>query len=165
MRAGFEIAVRTVVAVLAGLMVAVTPAAASPGAAPGDVRELPVARVTIYPGDLIGAQMLATKNFRVDPKAKLTVHDSADELLGKVARRTLLPGQLIPINAVKAPDVVKQGRPVPIVFEAGGLVISAIGIALQAGAPGDYITVQNPDSGITIKGIVGDDGSVKEGAF
>jgi flagellar basal body P-ring formation protein FlgA len=128
-----------------------------------DVRELPVARITIYPGDVIGREMLTFKSYRVEPNSRLTVFARGEDLAGKVARRTLLPGQLIPLNAVKNPDIVKQGRPVPIVYEAEGLLISSIGVALQSGAPGDFISVQNPDSGTTIKGVIGEDGSVRVG--
>lgn len=136
---------------------------AGPACAQVEVRDLPVPKAAIYAGDVIGAEMLVGKSYRVDGRTKLTVFDNPDEVAGKIARRTLLPGQLIPVNAVKSQDAVKQGRPVTLVFEADGLMITAVGVALQSGGPGDYISVQNSDSGSTIKGFVAPDGTVKVG--
>jgi flagella basal body P-ring formation protein FlgA len=138
-------------------------AVALPAHATVEVRELPVPRAAIYPGDVIGAEMLVGKAYRVDTRNQLTVHDRVEELVGKVARRTLLPGQLIPLNAVRQEDLVKHGRPVTLLFEAEGLSISATGIALQSGAPGDFISVRNAETGVTIKGVIGSDGIIRVG--
>lgn len=149
------------------LAVAAGLAAFGAGAAPaaGETRELPVPRSAIYPGDVIGAEMFYNKLYRVDPNVRLTVFDNAAELAGKIARRTLLPGQLVPLNAVKNADVVKHGRPVSLVYQADGLTITAGGIALQSGGAGDMISVQNVDSGLTIKGVIMADGTIRLGGF
>lgn len=150
---------RLVAIAFAGLLVG------APSAAAATLRDLPVPRVAIYPGDVIGDEMLALKSYRVDPNARLSVFDEFAELRGKIARRTLLPGQLIPLNAVKQPDVVTHGRPVSLVYEADGLVITGTGVALQSGAIGDFISVRSVDSGSTIKGVVAADGTVRLGGF
>ena len=81
-------------------------------------------------------------------------------LLGKVARRTLLPGQTIPTAAVGEPKVVAIGSRVRLVYQENGLLISTYGSALQAGAVGDAVSVRNLESGITVGGTVAGDGSV-----
>jgi flagella basal body P-ring formation protein FlgA len=83
------------------------------------------------------------------------------QILGKVARRTLLPGQAIPLNAVRDPDVVRSGKTVSIVFAVGELVITGRGLALQAGVVGDVISIQNSDSSVIVRGTVQADGTVR----
>jgi len=81
-------------------------------------------------------------------------------IIGKIARRTLLPGAPIPSNAVAEPKVVLNGAKVKLIFKEGGLMIMTYGAALQAGAAGDVVSVRNLDSGLTISGIVQPDGSI-----
>ena len=154
---------RSVQWICAALFVGGVVAAALPAVAAATVRELPVPRVAIYPGDVIGDEMLVLRSYRVDPNAKLSVAGDPEDLRGKIARRTLLPGQLVPLNAVKQPDVVIAGRPVSLVYEADGLIITASGVALQAGGAGDFISVRNVDSGLTIKGVIAADGTIRLG--
>lgn len=122
-------------------------------------RILPVPLAIIYPGDPIRESMLGEKVFAGGMDG--SVVDSKSALLGKVARRTLLPDQPIPSYAVDAPKLVAINAPVRIVFDEGGLVIIAYGSALQAGAVGDLIRVRNQDSGLTVSGKVQPDGSIR----
>ena len=50
-----------------------------------------------------------------------------------------------------------------VVFETGGLTITANAMALQNGGVGDVVTLRNVDSGTTIKGTVAADGTVRLG--
>jgi flagella basal body P-ring formation protein FlgA len=94
---------------------------------------LPVPAKTIYPGDVITDQSLVDHDFSSDPViSKFAGAPTRAELQGKVARRTLLPGQPIPSSAVGKPTIVAAGGKVQIVFEEGGLRITAFGIALQS---------------------------------
>jgi flagellar basal body P-ring formation protein FlgA len=123
--------------------------------------ELPVPTITIYPGDLIGETLLTDRSFELAPSETMPVHKQRNGLVGKIARRTLLPGKPIPLNAVTEADVVRQGKPVTIVFQAGGLTISGQAIALTGGRVGDLLSLRNVDSGTVIKGIVQADGTVR----
>jgi flagella basal body P-ring formation protein FlgA len=91
------------------------------------------------------------------------VIDSRKMLVGKLARRTLLPGVPIPLNAVGEPNAISNGSRVRVVFDQEGLEIETYAIALQAGSVGEVISVRNPDSGVTISGIVQSDGTVRVG--
>ncbi|MCC3244643.1 flagellar basal body P-ring formation chaperone FlgA [Methylocystis sp. WRRC1] len=122
--------------------------------------QVPVPRVTIYPGDQITDQVLEEKNYRLPNGADALVFLSRTGLVGKVARRTLLPGQPIPTIAVDNPHVVKVGAQVRIVFSEGGMQITTYGVAQQAGAVGDVIRVRNQESGLFISGRVQSDGSI-----
>jgi len=123
--------------------------------------ELPVPRLTIYPGDVIGDDQIMERAFIAHTVARSTIHEAREALLGKVARRTLLPGQPIPINGVRDPYVVTQGKNALVVLEAGGLTITTNAMALQNGGIGDLVTLRNVDSGTVIKGTVASDGTVR----
>jgi flagella basal body P-ring formation protein FlgA len=131
-------------------------------AAPSTV--FPVPAITIYPGDMIRESYLVDRDFAGNPMApRGGVIESRDELVGKLARRTLLPGVPIPVNAVTEPNTIANGTKVRVVFHQNGLTIETYAIALQAGKVGEAISVRNPDSGMTISGVVQADGSVRVG--
>src|SRR5262245_34714707 len=140
--------------VLSLLLLAVRPARAA------DL-ELPVPRVTLYPGDAIVDDHLTERAFIAHTVARSTIHEARKSLVGKVAQRTLLPGQPIPLNAVRDPYLVTQGKNAVVVFEEGGLTITASAMALQNGGIGDLVSLRNLDSGTVIKGTVASDGTVR----
>jgi flagella basal body P-ring formation protein FlgA len=122
--------------------------------------ELPVPNITIYPGDMVTDQLLVERAFTVPPGESWPVHKSRQGLVGKVARRTLLPGKPIPLNSVRTVDVISQGKPVTIVFQAGALTITGQAVPLQSGGVGDVLSLRNVDSGTIIRGVVQADGTV-----
>jgi flagellar basal body P-ring formation protein FlgA len=122
---------------------------------------LPVPAMTLYPGDLITDQSLVDREFPADSAmSRLAGARTRADLVGKVARRTLLPGQPISMNAVGKPTIVAAGGKVQIVYEDGGLRITAFGIALQSGSAGDIISARNSSSGLTISGTMQADGTL-----
>ncbi len=124
---------------------------------------IPVAAVTIYPGDIVREGMLTEKDLPDHFAGEsVTVLDRAS-LIGKTVRRTLLPGLPIPIAAVAEPKVVTVGAMVRVVYVEAGLNITAYASALQAGAVGDTIAVRNSESGLTISGVIEKDGSIRIG--
>ena len=122
----------------------------------------PVPAVTIYPGDIIRDQMLTDADFP-EAVAGSSFAFNRSMLVGKVARRTLLPGQPIATNSVGEPKIVTIGAMVRLIYEEGGLTISTYASALQAGAVGDFISVRNNESGLTVGGVVRPDGSIHVG--
>ena len=125
---------------------------------------LPVPTVIIYPGDVIKDNSLVDRDFSADfPTSKLAAIDNRAALVGKVARRTLMPGFPIPASAVGDPKAVANGAKVRLLYEDGALAITAYGTALQAGSVGEIISVRNLGSGLTVSGTVQADGSVRVG--
>ncbi len=117
----------------------------------------------IYPGQAIGSDGLQEKMFTIKSSAAGSYILSADQLVGKVARKTLLPGKPILVSAVNEPDLVQRGVAVPIIYDAGALVIAAKGIPMESGRSGDFVKVRNIDSGIIVTGTVLADGSIQVG--
>ncbi len=135
--------------------------AAPKGARAADA--IPMPAVVIYPGDTITDGMLIDKlESQAGDGAALVVRQRA-QLVGKVARQTLLPGRAIPIASIANPRLVMNGSEVRIVYSEGPLLIATTGIALQDGALGAAIKVRNGDSGRTIVGTVLSDGSIGVG--
>jgi flagellar basal body P-ring formation protein FlgA len=150
---------RRILASLAGLfLLGMMPAAA---AAAG--LSVPVPATTIYPGEIIDDGMITERSVQPSQLGRIIIVPQRSELIGKVARRTLLPGRPVPLVAVADPDLIPRGAPVELVFREGGLTILAQAMSLEAGQAGDMIRVRNLDSGLIIKAIVQADGTVRVG--
>ena len=121
--------------------------------------QLHVPAVTIYPGDIIRDGMLTEHDFNDGLTAAGFLGRKSD-LVGKVAKRTLLPGQAVAAGSVGLPKLVTIGAMVRLVYEEGDLKITAYASALQAGAAGDLVSVRNIESGVTLSGVVAPDGTV-----
>lgn len=118
----------------------------------------------IYPGETI--ELTALKQVTLipgkhKPEAMATL---AEELQGKVAKRTLLPGRYIPSTAIRDAWLVELGAAVQVFFISGGLTISATAVTLQPGSAGDLIKVRNSDSGKILSGTVMADGTIQVSA-
>ncbi len=125
---------------------------------------LPVPTVTIYPGDLVKETMLRQQVFPPTYRARAAVIDAPLAIVGRVARRTLLPGEPVPVNAVDDPRLVSRGALTTMIFEENGLVITTLGAPLQNGGLGEVIRVRNADTGRIVTGTVQADGRIRIGA-
>jgi flagellar basal body P-ring formation protein FlgA len=110
-----------------------------------------VPRAVIYPGDMITAQNLIERQLLVSPDNPAVFGERQEDLLGKVARRTLLPNELIPDAAVRTQDLIKQGRTYKLTYDSEFVSIVGVGVPLQSGSAGEIINVRNPETGLIIK--------------
>lgn len=129
--------------------------------AAAEEKRLPVPAVSIRAGELIREEMITERAFASSLLGVAMFIDARRVLVGRMARRALLPGQPIPTNAVEDPWTVARGAMVKVVVEDSGLSIVAYGSAMQSGATGALIPVRNTDTGVIIRGVVQPDGSVK----
>jgi flagellar basal body P-ring formation protein FlgA len=146
-----------VVGLFAGALAALSPARAQPQ------RTMPVPTITIYPGETIKEGVLVERDFSAGLVANLPVIEATHLLVGKVARRTLLPGQLVPRNAVEEARLVERGKPIQVVFSEAGMTIVTVASPLQSGGVGEMVRARNLDSGVTIVGTVQPDGTLRVG--
>jgi len=123
--------------------------------------DLPVPRMTIPAGTEISHQDLIERKFPGRTATQFAVAAHRGQLVGQIARRTLLPGQPIPVNAVETPLLVKRGEPARLVFQEQGLVIIMQVEALQNGGAGSFVRVRNVDSGLVVSGKVQQDGTIR----
>jgi flagella basal body P-ring formation protein FlgA len=81
----------------------------------------------------------------------------ADGVTGMALRHDLPPGQPITIADITRPILVARNGLVRMRLEAGGLLLSAQGTALEDGGMGDRVRVQNPTShAVIIAEVTGD---------
>jgi flagella basal body P-ring formation protein FlgA len=123
-------------------------------------RTVPTPSQVIYPGDVIRDGMLTDVSVYDLPATDGSIVDNRAALVGKVAKRTLLPGRGIDAVAIANPRAVANGASVKLVYRDGGLTIVTSALALEGGSVGDTIKVRNADSGLTISGVIQPDGSV-----
>lgn len=117
----------------------------------------------VYPGETLSPDMLREVTLRPGFRATMPYVSSENDLDGKIARRTLLPGRLIAPNSVRDAYLVQAGQPVQVIFTQGALRISATVVPLEPGSAGDMVKVRNLDSGTVITGIVMADGTIRVG--
>ena len=149
--------------ILATLQLIVLVGATQAHAAPDGIA-LPVPTTTIYPGEIIDDTMLTERTVQPSQVGMLMIVLDRADLVGKVARRTLLPGRPVQSIAVAEPDLVPRGANIEVVFQEGGLTILAQGTTLEAGSAGDVIRVRNLDSGVIINATIQANGTVRVGA-
>lgn len=146
-------------ALLAGALVAAAPY--------GGVRAqellLPVPSVTIYPNEEIGDEHVTERAFIAATVTRGSVQEDRAQIVGKVAKRTLIKGVPVPVNALREPYLVLSGKPATVVFVDGALTITSQATALQSGSIGDQVALRNNESGLTIRGTVARDGTVRVG--
>ncbi|MCU4179521.1 flagellar basal body P-ring formation chaperone FlgA [Bosea sp. BH3] len=146
------------------LLAATLLGAAAPLSAAAEDVMLPVPLVTLYPGDVVSDGQLVDRMFRINSRASLVSIDNRLAVVGKAVRRTLLPGQPIPSNAVDDPKLVRRGVPAQVVFREKDLVITGIVEPMASAAVNEMVKARNPDSGLIVVGVVQADGTIRVGA-
>jgi flagella basal body P-ring formation protein FlgA len=153
-RSGIRNVARLAMVIIGGYAFASTAAAESSG------RTVFVPRAVIYPGDKLTDANLIERELLVTPDNPAVFGEKEQDLLGKVARRTLLPGELIPEPAIRTEDLVKQGRTYKMEYRSKFVAIVGVGVPLQSGSAGEIINVRNPETGLIIKARVEPDQSL-----
>jgi flagella basal body P-ring formation protein FlgA len=114
----------------------------------------------IYPGQKISRAMVREVNV-INPNLRPGYAKIISEVDGFVTKKTLLPGRIIPVSALREAYLIERGKKVALVFSNNKMVISAQGIALQNGGLGEVIKARNLDSGIIISGIIMQNGTLR----
>lgn len=78
----------------------------------------------------------------------------AADMVGLEATRTLAAGQPISRSSLRPPELVERNARVTITLETQNMKLTAMGRAMQSGAQGDVVRVQNLQSRITIDAVV-----------
>ncbi|RKQ63238.1 flagella basal body P-ring formation protein FlgA [Thermovibrio guaymasensis] len=116
------------------------------------------AKTPIPKGSLIRPDMV---EFREIPsrQARGALSDLKN-VVGKVANRDFLPGEVFKSRDLKPNFIVRKGKPVKVVYIRGPIHIELLGIALENGAVGNIIRVKNISTGKILRCRVEKDGSV-----
>ena len=130
------------------------------GTAALGAEQVAVVTGVVYPGQTITPDKVRLAKLKRPLAAGANVARSSEELVGQVARRTILPNRLIDLSAVRQANLVEVGKPVRVNYRAGALAISMTAVSLTAGTVGDVIKLRNASSGKVFAGVVMDDGTV-----
>ncbi len=114
----------------------------------------------VYPGETVDLAVLQQVTLRRTVNGAAFVRDPA-EIEGKVAKRTLVPGKLIPVSALREAYVVEAGTVVTVIYSHSGLTITSQAVPLEPGALGAMVKLRNPDSGKIFSGVVMADGTIR----
>ncbi|MGR6432026.1 flagellar basal body P-ring formation chaperone FlgA [Rhizobium sp. PAMB 3182] len=117
----------------------------------------------IYPGETIVATKLDIVEV-TNPNLKGDYAHEEGQVVGMIAKKTVLPGHVIYVSDLREPYAVQRGSQVQLRVRIGNLVITAKGSPLEDAAIGDFIRVRNLDSGIIVSGTVMQDGAVEVAA-
>lgn len=79
--------------------------------------------------------------------------------IGMEARVALYAGRPIQVSDVGFPAIVERNQIVPLIFDAGGLMIRTEGRALGRAGVGEILRVMNIASRNTVTATVGEDGA------
>lgn len=124
------------------------------------VREIPVAAHPIGRGQVIKKADLRFIRVRTSQLRQDTVLD-ADALIGMSPKRGLRPGFSIRNADVQRPLLVKKGSRVTVSLKYGGMRLSIQGKALDSGAKGEVINIQNLKSRKVVEATVTGTGTVR----
>ncbi|MDI3279767.1 MAG: flagellar basal body P-ring formation chaperone FlgA [Bacillota bacterium] len=96
----------------------------------------------------LSVQVLALKGLPAD------VAWTQEDLLGQRLVRSVRAGEVLRLSAVEPVPVVEKGTEVVLTVRQRGVVVTAVGRALEDGGQGQVIRVQNVDSGKILQGRV-----------
>ena len=119
-----------------------------------------VTKRTIYPGQLISLEDLKSIKLIREPTISYRFVSKPQEIVGTLAKRTILAERFIPVGSVQPAPLIKAGKPTRVAFQTGGLSISVVCVPLTDGVSGEYVRFRNPSSGKTFMAEVKEDGSV-----
>ena len=129
------------------------------------------AEVRVFDDVVVASTPVARNDFVNSNDVKLTRRELAassrrpfteiEEVIGKQARRTLEPNEILTTDKLQQPTLVRRNSPVVMVLETGLLRIDVPGVAQENGKAGELIKVKNPTSGKIIQGTVVDERTVK----
>jgi len=136
----------------------------APDDRPGAVRAVitgyafPMTRIPILArrldrNDIIGKRDIEWKTVRAETVDGRTITD-LESLVGQSPRRPITADRAIREDEVQPPTLVTRGKQVTIELTTPLMQLTALGKALQNGAKGDVVRVQNNNSGKIISAVV-----------
>ncbi len=129
-----------------------------------EVTTIPVPRNIIYAGQVIREELLRSRQVPVQYLKRVSVVTNRLEVVGKIARTTLMPNQPISTNYVSEPDVIKINKPAIMEYSTGLLTITAEVMPLNSAKKGEFVRARNIQSGVIVSGTAVSSGFIVTGA-
>jgi flagella basal body P-ring formation protein FlgA len=125
-----------------------------------DTVALPVPTMRLVAGTVLRPEDVHMSRVRTAVVRGEVIH-WLDQAIGMQVKRQIPAGQPLGVGDLSRPTSVARGASVMMQLEAGGLAVSGQGIALEAGATGERIRVQNTASRAVIQAEVIGPGRVR----
>lgn len=114
---------------------------------------IPVVKDTLQSGDIIGKKLIDWIEIEERQLSSDTI-TSLEDLHNMTPRRVLFSGKPISSKEIIAPRLVERGSDVTMVYENGGMSLTAKGKALQGGSKGESIRVMNLASSRPVDAVI-----------
>jgi flagella basal body P-ring formation protein FlgA len=112
----------------------------------------------LQPGDLLRAQDIDPAEPRRDNPGLI---DAVQDIVGQEVKRRIRSGAAIPARDIGERALVRATQPVRVFWKEAGMTLEMQGKALESGARGTEIRVQNAGSGRTVRARVIADGTAE----
>lgn len=119
--------------------------------------EMPVPARRLGIGSIIEEADITMMRVREDGLGTNLIVDP-DRLVGQAVRRSLSAGKPVRIGDVNAPLLVQKGRVIVVSLQTESLALTVNARAMESGALGDIIRVQNTQSNTVIDAVVTGEG-------
>jgi len=124
-----------------------------------DIISIPTLARNVQPGQPISRADIRWINVQAN-RISRNVLRSPDEIIGLTPKRNLKTLAAVRGSDLERPSLVKKGKLVKIVYNAGKISLTTVGRALENGGQGDSIRVMNISSKKTMDTIVSGAGEV-----
>ena len=114
-------------------------------------------QVPVASRDLARDSIVRASDFKMEWRDAATFSSmtaKSTELVGKVVRNQIHQNEIILQAALQNETMVSRGDRVKISVVGKGLTLSIMGIAQEAGAKGQFIKIQNPESRKELIGVI-----------
>lgn len=121
-----------------------------------DWRAVPILNRTVERGELIEPTDISIVRMNM-AEQPADLADDDESVVGKRTKARINAGAAVRRSQIDLPPTIAKGQKVMMIYDAGGLHVTAIGIALEDGVTGSDINLKNETSGKTIRArIIGE---------
>ncbi len=119
------------------------------------LKNIDVAKNIDYDIEIVnGNYSESNSNFRAEVSIKQKSITEISEIVGKEARKTLKPWEILTTNDVKTPVLVEKSKMVKVIYKKNNMTLSYVGKALEDGSKGDFIRFQSAAGTDVLQGVV-----------
>jgi flagella basal body P-ring formation protein FlgA len=122
--------------------------------------EVPTLTRRVATGETVARDDLDWQPARLETLARNVILDPA-KIIGMEAKHPLPPDQPLRVGDVRAPLIVAKGSMVTMIVQSPAMTLTAKGRAMDNGALGELVKIQNTQSKVVVEGEVISPGTVR----
>jgi flagella basal body P-ring formation protein FlgA len=122
--------------------------------------DVPTLSRRIATGDTVGRDDIQWQTVRAETVARNVILEP-EKIIGMEAKHPLPDGQPLRVGDVRAPLIVTKGSLITMVVQSPTMTLTSKGKAMEDGAKGDAVKIQNTQSKIIVEGEVISPGTVR----